>query len=708
MPLREDQKIQVQQATDIVRLIGEHVAIKPKGKEYLGLCPFHDDKNPSLHVVPLKQIYICFSCGAKGDAFAFMMNYHKMTFPEALKHLAERAGIKLEEHRRKSGPPQEGPTDRQRVAAANAQGVEFFRALYRHPEHGQTARAYVAKRGISPEMLEAFQIGYAPDRWDGLVTMVREKNWDAKGFTLAGLISPRQNRNSPESRVQSPESRAEEAEVPDASASSTLDSGLETLDSGLETLDSSRGHYDRLRHRLIFPIFDALGRPIAFGGRKLREEDEPKYLNSPETMLFNKSATLYGLHLAKKPIIDSRVAVVVEGYTDVIACHQAGVRNVVATLGTALTSQHVSALRHFADKVVLIYDGDEAGIRAADRAVEVFLTGDMDVAIATLPDELDPDELFALPDGKERWNVTINSAIDALDYQFRRVRSTMESSTTLTGRQRVAEEYLTTLARLGLGQAGEVRRGLLIARLAEMLHLDERTITELLRRLAPARRPTAPASGGAGVSGASAGGMGPSPSGNTESNVQPGAEQTENNRLPDVAGSPSASKIKALQVAERNLIGCLIRHPELFHLTLSDGRALDEAVAAGDLVTPGVARLYERLHAYLSEGTQIQMALMLADLASDGETELSSLLIGAEAAVDAATLGDVERASRLLRAEADAILAYMRDSEYRQARAALNGNEANQTDREGQAQRLLNEHRKANPSSIRIARFTGS
>lgn len=657
MPLREDQKIQVQQATDIVRLIGEHLVIRPKGKDYLGLCPFHDDKKPSMHVSPTKQIYKCFACGAGGDVFGFMMNYHKMTFPEALKHLAEKAGIKLEKYQPRGftggggdAPEQEGPSDRERVAKANQQAVEFFRALYRHAEHGRESREYVAGRGISPEMLEAFQLGYAPDRWDGLVTMIREKGWDLRGFELAGLVSAR---------------------------------------------EKGDGHYDRLRHRLIFPIFDALGRPIAFGGRKLREEQEPKYLNSPETMLFNKSATLYGLHLAKKPIIDSRVAVIVEGYTDVIACHQAGVRNVVATLGTALTSQHVAALRHYAEKVILIYDGDAAGIKAADRAVEVFLTGDLDVAIATLPDELDPDELFATPDGVARWQATMASAVDALDYQFRRVKAAMDASTTLTGRQRVAEEYLGTLARLGLGKSGAVRQGLLMARLSEMLHLDERTVGELLKRLEPVRR-----------FGASGDVVEP---GNPASDVQPegvGSIKTENNQPADVAGSLSASKLRALQVAERNLIGCLIRHPELFHLTLSDGRALDEAIAGGDLATPAAARLYERLQQNLSEGNQIQLASMLAEFASDGNGDLASLLTDAEASVEMVTLGDAERASRLLRAEADAILAYRRDTEYHQARAALTGDDTASKDREGQAQRLLLEHRRANPSSIRIARLS--
>ena len=322
MAVQEDQKIQVQQATDIVRLIGEQVSLRPKGKEFAGLCPFHDDKNPSMFVSPAKQIYKCFSCGAGGDVFTFVTQYHKMTFPEALSFLAERAGIRLEARGgRGGGEAKQG--ERGRISQANTLAVGFFRALYRHAEHGRSGREYVAKRGISPEMVEAFEIGYAPDRWDGLSMTIAQKNWDLGAFELAGLVKARERGGEPASGEAS-------------------------------------GHYDRLRHRLIFPIFDAIGRPIAFGGRKLREADEPKYLNSPETALFNKSATLYGLHLAKKPIIDSRTAVIVEGYTDVIACHQAGVRNVVATLGTALTAEHVRELRRYAEQVVLVFDGDAA------------------------------------------------------------------------------------------------------------------------------------------------------------------------------------------------------------------------------------------------------------------------------------------------------------------------------------------------------------
>ncbi|MDP6059355.1 MAG: DNA primase, partial [Pirellulaceae bacterium] len=444
MALGVDQKLEIEQATDIVDLIGEHISLRRKGREHVGLCPFHDDHTPSLTVVPHKRIFHCFVCGTGGNVFSFVMKYHRMTFPEALKYLADRAGIRLKQGSRGVSQHRDADQDddRKRLLEANARALACFCALLRHPQHGRIAREYVLKRGFSAATLENFQIGYAPDRWDGLVSMVAQKGWDARPFEHAGLISNR---------------------------------------------SGGEGHYDRFRHRLIFPIFDSIGRPIAFGARRLHDSDEPKYLNSPETALFHKSATLYGLDRAKRAITAGRLAVVVEGYTDVIACHQAGLHNVVATLGTALTSQHVNALRYYAQKVVLIFDADEAGRQAADRAVEAFLTGRVDVLIAVLPDTQDPAQVLAQPDGVARWHHAIEHATDALTYQFERVRDRIGSEDTISGRQQVAEEYLRRLATLGLARQGPIRRALIIQQVADLLRLSEQQVISILRRLGPSR-----------------------------------------------------------------------------------------------------------------------------------------------------------------------------------------------------------------------------
>jgi DNA primase len=593
-----------------------------------------------------------------------------MAFPEALKYLAERAGIKLKPRSgsrasglgsREEADQDEGQTERERIAGANAKAVEFYRALLRHPEHGRAARAYIEKRRISPEMVEAFQLGYAADRWDGVASMIREKSWDLRGFLAAGLVSLRQRDNDSPTSPQSP-------------------------------APSPQNCYDRLRHRLIFPIFDAIGRPIAFGGRKLRDEDEPKYLNSPETALFNKSATLYGLHLAKKPIIDSRAAVIVEGYTDVIACHQAGVRNVVATLGTALTGQHVTALRHYAEKVVLVYDGDEAGQKAADRAVEVFLTGSLDVFIAVLPEGLDPADLFEREDGHELWARSIDAATDALEFQFRRVREQLDAAETITGRQRLAEDYLRRLGAAGLESAGAIRRAMILQRLAGLLRLSESAVQDLLKRLAPAKRAA------------------PTPLGTPATIEQPGGDKQDGNVSPDVAPAISAPKIRAFQQAERHVIGCLLRDPGLFSQTLADGRAVDEAVTPSDFVSPPAARLYERLYQRLSDGEAPTLARLLADLAEEGEPELADLATRCESEVEALTDADPDAVRTLFHDDANWILGYHRERQLDATREALAAVPAEPAAGEPEpalderALRRFLEERRGNPSPARIAR----
>ncbi len=666
--LQDDTKLRVQQSTDVVRLIGEHVALRPRGKEFIGLCPFHDDKNPSMYVSPAKQIYKCFACGAGGDVFSFVIAYHKMTFPEALRYLADRAGIKIpERHRDGAGADAEqGPTDRQRMLQAHEQAAGFFRSVFQHAEHGKRVRDYVASRKISPPMIEAFQIGYAPDRWDGMGLMIASQKWDTPAFVMAGLVMPRNRDNG---------SRPTAAEVRPADC------------------------YDRFRHRLMFPICDAIGRVIAFGGRKLRPEDEPKYLNSPESPLFNKSATLYGLHLAKKAIIDSRTAVIVEGYTDVIACHQHGCRNVVSTLGTALTPQHVGELRRYCEKVVLIYDGDAAGIKAMDRAVEVFLNEGLDVALAVIPGDLDPGDLFELPDGLDRWQAVAASAKDALEYQFDRLKQQTDGADTLTGRQKLVEDYLRRLAQLGLGRPGQagigmVRRAMVMQKIAELLRIPEKAVSDLLHRLAPPSGPQVPRHG---------------QDNDSQELVVSGADNPANT----VAFSGRAHRLKALRVAEQELIGCLLREPGLFHQTYVEGRPLDEALTPADLVSPQAARLYDALYSRLAEGGAVTLAGLLADLAEQGQTELAALATAAESEVEAklqAPGGEArERIQGMLVGAAQALLGHQKEEAYRRTRegaGAAAPRELAAGDVEGQVARRLRElqaHLTANPSPTRVA-----
>ena len=617
----DDIKARVQQATDLVRLIGEHVALRPRGREFIGLCPFHDDKNPSMYVSPAKQIYKCFSCGAGGDAFSFMMDYHKMTFPEALKHLAERAGIALpDKTSHESHHPGDPATNRAALLEANARASGFFQALFRHSEHGRVPRDYIAARHIIPAMVDAFQIGYAPDRWDGLVLTIAEKQWPLAAFEKLGLVSRR---------------------------------------------TTGEGYYDRFRHRLIFPICDSLGRVIALGGRKLREEDEPKYLNSPESVLFNKSATLYGLHLAKKSIIQQHTAVVVEGYTDVIACHQHGASNVVATLGTALTAQHVVELRRYCDKVILIYDGDEAGIKAADRALEIFLTGGLDVAIAIIPDGRDPGDLFALPDGLARWQKVIEASVDALTFQFERMRTQLQAVDTVTGRQKLVEEYLRLLAQIGLGRSkglaifdrshqaqggGTIRRNMILQKIGQLLRTDEATVNRLLSQFAPVTRPTSPS-------------ITPESARNNSQSLENTSDLSRG-----VALGESEASIKALRVAEQQVIGCLLIQPDLFQQTVLEGRPMDEALVPAEMPTPLGQAIYQRIYDTLSQGRPLALVGLLADIAEAGQSELVAPVTDAVSLVEAACGDQVERIKQLLTESAQAIIAFHKQQEYRRLR----------------------------------------
>lgn len=449
-------------ATDIVRIVGDHVALKPKGREFIGLCPFHNDHAPSMYVVPGKQIYHCFSCGAGGDVLSFVQNYHKMTFPEALEYLAQRAGITLtpfKPERPIAVDERGGAIGRKELLEANARASAFFRTILGHGEHGRAARELIARRGISPEMVESFGLGASPDRWDGLALTIAGKSLSAEAFAQAGLLKPR----------------------------------------------TGGGHFDMFRNRLMFPIHDQAGRVIAFGARRINDEEEPKYLNSPESPVFNKSATLYGLHQAARAIHASRAAIVTEGYMDTIACHQAGVTNAVATLGTALTEGNARILRRLCDTVYLLFDGDAAGVKAAERAVAIFFAEPVDVRIAVLSavtDAKDPDELLKREGGRALLERALEESLDPLELLFRGVLARIGSGG-LSARARVVEEFIATLAELGIERLDPMRRQLVSKRLAAIAGVDQQTIsvmiTDKTKNRRTARRPEEPASEAASV-----------------------------------------------------------------------------------------------------------------------------------------------------------------------------------------------------------------
>ncbi|MGB3195104.1 MAG: DNA primase, partial [Phycisphaerae bacterium] len=306
----DDMLDEVARANDIVEVVSSYFPLKRAGKDHKALCPFHPEKTPSFTVSRSKQIFKCFGCGRGGSVFNFVMLRENVTFPEAVRILAERAGIALRQQAGRGKPQGPGRDVRKALEWATL----FFEGNLRHPTLGEPARNYLAARGFNKQSLEVFHLGFAPAGWDNLLKAAQGENVPVRLLELTGLVVPR---------------------------------------------DDGSGCYDRFRGRLMFPITDALSRPIGFGGRSLGDET-PKYLNSPETALVRKTESLSGLPQARARIEQTRRAVVVEGYTDVVMANQVGVTNVVATLGTALTGEHVRVLRRYADEVVLVFDSDEA------------------------------------------------------------------------------------------------------------------------------------------------------------------------------------------------------------------------------------------------------------------------------------------------------------------------------------------------------------
>src|SRR5687768_4447374 len=438
----------VLEAADIVRLIGETVQLKRAGRRYTGLCPFHNEKSPSFSVDPARQFFYCFGCKKGGNAIDFVIERDRSDFLDALQTLADWAGVQLP--RFEKNPAQ--ADKRQRLLDAHSAAGEVYRKLLRAPATGAAATAYLASRGFSDDVVSRFGLGYAPDAWETLARNGLLKRFPAPLLEEGGLLKRRENGD---------------------------------------------GFYDTFRARVIFPIRDEQGRVIAFGGRVLPGGDSPaKYLNSPETPLFSKSRVLFGLDLAKKRIVETRTAIVFEGYADAVMAHQFGVTNAVAVLGTSLTPDHAQTLRRLADRIVLLFDADAAGGMAAKRSVELFLREHVDVAVADLPAGLDPDE-FLQREGREAFEQRIASAADALTFYWRLMQRRFDAQESVTGRERALKEYLATIsaARDAAGTIDPDRWGAILLRIQKHTGLRAEDINQRFRRtVSPGRRRDQPRS----------------------------------------------------------------------------------------------------------------------------------------------------------------------------------------------------------------------
>ena len=426
---------QVQQANDIVDVVSEHVSLHRKGKEMVGLCPFHDDRRPSLNVNAVKQIFKCFACGAGGSVLTFVQMRENLTFPQAVERLAERAGIKLKPAKPTKDKGEQPPVgDPNQLAKVNAWAAKYFQDNLYDQKKGKHARNYIAERQITPESAKIWQLGLAVDSQDALIRAAKTKNIPMKLLEQAGLVAGQ--------------------------------------------------NQDKFIHRLMFPITDVTGRVIGFGGRTL-DGTGAKYINSPATALFDKSNLLYGLQQARHQIVSTGTVVVVEGYTDCIMAHQCGCTNVVATLGTSFTTGHGRVLRRYAKKVVLLFDSDAAGQEAANRALEVCLSQRIDIKLASVPEGKDPCD-FLLANGKARFERLVAEAVDVFQFKWDRLVAKFGSDDTLAGRRLAIEEYLQSIAAsLWAGYMPPLDRGLVLNKLSKIVGLDSKQINaELYKRIA--------------------------------------------------------------------------------------------------------------------------------------------------------------------------------------------------------------------------------
>ena len=432
----------VRDSADVVELVSRYVSLKKTGANYKGLCPFHKEKTPSFIVSPARQTFHCFGCGEGGTVFQFLMKTDRVSFPEAVRSLAKQANIDIPETRA-AGPDQEANRDeRSRLYEANRRAADFYARQLAGPM-GKTARDYIKGRGISDAMVEHCCLGYSGESWDGLIKAASAAGIPPALLVKAGLVIERENASN---------------------------------------------CYDRFRNRLMFPIFDTQDRVIGFGARALGDDDV-KYLNSPETVLFSKGRHLYGLNWARKPIIDSGRVVVVEGYTDVIMAHQHGCTNVVATLGTALTRDHIQSLRRLADRVDVVFDSDSAGQQAAERSMELFVNegagafvgAGFDVRIATLGQDKDPCDLIA-----EHGPAAFTSAVDAgVDVFAQKVDivSRRYDLTTVDGKTKALDEVLALLALVPNAVARELHTDALVKLLADKFRIDDAALRSRLAQM---------------------------------------------------------------------------------------------------------------------------------------------------------------------------------------------------------------------------------
>lgn len=441
---------QIRSANDIVEVIGAYLPLRRAGASFVALCPFHKEKTPSFHVSPSRQAFHCFGCHKGGDVFRFVQDYENVTFMEAVRRLADRAGIRIE---MEEGPGQrEERAVRDQLRELHEQIAQRWQQALATDAGGQGARDYLAKRGVAEDAIQLFRLGFAPEAWDDTVNWARGRGWELRLVEQAGLIIPR------------------------------------------EPADPSRGYYDRFRGRLMFPIADEQGRVIGFSGRVLgSDEKTAKYVNSPETPIFTKGRVLYGLDKSKRPILDAGSVIICEGQLDLIACFSAGVRNVVAPQGTALTGDHLRILRRYAQEAVLCFDSDAAGQKAAARVLDELLASGLAIRVIRVPAPHDPDS-YIKEHGPEAFRQLAAGARDFFEFYLEYLCAQHDPGTD-RGRMEVLSAMASALARTGnevLLDRYAQRTAMALAAAGRMAMSPDAVRAEFRKRGAAGGRPVSP------------------------------------------------------------------------------------------------------------------------------------------------------------------------------------------------------------------------
>lgn len=420
---------EIQLASDIVQIISEYVSLKQSGKNFLGLCPFHSEKTPSFTVSPEKKLFKCFGCGEGGTVFNFLMKQESMDFVEAVKLVASKSHIDLS-HLDKTNKPSLSVTEKSGLFNVTSFAARFYNKILLDSEQGKEARNYLKKRHINDQSIKNFCLGYAPNSWDSLLRLCNGRNISKNLLEKTGLVISKKEGN---------------------------------------------GYYDRFRNRLMFPISDSRKKVLGFGGRAL-DDSLPKYLNSPETVLFNKSNILYGIDQAKNSILKHHKVILMEGYTDVVMAHQNGIDWSVAVMGTAISRYHLRLLRQYCNQVILLLDSDLAGWKSSDRNLDVFIEEEFDVKIAQLPKDYDPCD-FLVAEGADKFLAYVHAAKDFFSFKIETAASKWDTST-IQGKANAINDVLSTAMKM----PDVIKRNLLIKWIAEHMSIDEATLRVHLKK----------------------------------------------------------------------------------------------------------------------------------------------------------------------------------------------------------------------------------